>query len=93
MTAGATPSEVNVRRTGLDKNDIISLVEAYIESKKPKFGGSIQIEYREVDKELGINQGATKRHINAAVRNLGYQMKRKGNTIAVIDTPPDAAVA
>lgn len=66
-----------------DENDNISMLAAWLRSKKIENQGFL-VTYADVDRDLGLKPGTVKTHIKAAVSDLGLYIEREGkNTVTV----------
>lgn len=66
-----------------DENDIISMLAAWLRSKKIENQGFL-VTYADVDRDVGLKLGTAKTHIKAAVSDLGLYIEREGkNTVTV----------
>jgi len=72
-----SPSEGGGEGLIRDDNDAISLLEAWLGSR-PLMQNRQVIKYRDVDRELGLKNGAAKQHIGVAAARWGYRVSRKG---------------
>lgn len=84
---GVEPSEASSStHEEYDDADIVSLLESWLGSR-PESQNTIVMKYIDIDRELSLPLGSTKKQIENAAKRWGYQARRKGENTILFEKP------